>query len=602
MKVTRRRKYIRLLVLLLAAALLGMAVYFLLHGFWTSPREKNQTMYPEAVGEGKEKVLLINSDEPTYPTTPAQVDGITAALYRRGIVLDVEFMGAHEDASSAAVEQFTQRLAQRLRRTSYDGIILSGNAALDLGMRHRDDLLRGLPIVFLDVDSRKVALAACRQEQVTGFLNNPTIDETVDAARGMLPGLSRVVGIVDIHQEGQEDAYSFEEAAERHPNLEFTVINASELTRAELGERLERLTEGTIVLFLDCFNDIHGSTYTVAQSAAFIAAHSAVPVFRSKAGGLGSGILGGCMVDFERVGRQAGQLMARAIREGKDLGKVPLDQEGVSISFYDVSAMREQGIAVSAAPKDAVLLNYTASFWESNRDLLIALLLLTLGMGLVLLLLLYGYLESRRASEKLALSQASLQQVNRALEQLSTHDELTGLGNRYGIDHSVELYLGHPLVVLFMDLDRFKEVNDTWGHAAGDAVLRRFSQVLCAQFSPRDCYRYGGDEFLVLEPLAEERECVQRVELMRHLLQNADIDGRRLDIGFSCGYVVGEAGTDEELWDMVRIADIHIYEAKESSADKCIGSGFDRSLLTRENLERVRRREEPRAARREEDG
>ena len=103
------------------------------------------------------------------------------------------------------------------------------------------------------------------------------------------------------------------------------------------------------------------------------------------------------------------------------------------------------------------------------------------------------------------------------LEQVSLHDALTGLGNRAGLWNRLNALLesGDTFSVLFMDLDRFKTVNDQYGHLAGDAYLKHFADIASGILAERGkVYRFGGDEFVAIyygtvpESLLKElREC-----------------------------------------------------------------------------------------------
>jgi diguanylate cyclase len=86
------------------------------------------------------------------------------------------------------------------------------------------------------------------------------------------------------------------------------------------------------------------------------------------------------------------------------------------------------------------------------------------------------------------------------LEWSSTHDPLTGLANRKAFEHKLEQVMGHPpAAVLMIDLDRFKPINDTHGHAAGDEMLRAVALALSANVRAGDVVaRLGGDEFAVI--------------------------------------------------------------------------------------------------------
>ena len=165
---------------------------------------------------------------------------------------------------------------------------------------------------------------------------------------------------------------------------------------------------------------------------------------------------------------------------------------------------------------------------------------------------------------------AELQEAQKALTTQATHDALTGLPNRAllveRIDHAIARCrrAGGFLSVLFVDLDRFKQINDTHGHAAGDVALRRVADKLVSALRPTDTVaRIGGDEFVVLAPDIDNR--LHAVDLGTRLVAEL---GRRVAgaddeerVAASIGISVSSAGrgTAELLLDE---ADTAMYEAK----------------------------------------
>ncbi|HWC28394.1 MAG TPA: EAL domain-containing protein [Solirubrobacteraceae bacterium] len=190
----------------------------------------------------------------------------------------------------------------------------------------------------------------------------------------------------------------------------------------------------------------------------------------------------------------------------------------------------------------------------------------------------------------------------RAEEQLAhqaLHDALTGLPNRTllldRIAHASEraIRTGTSLAVLFLDIDRFKNVNDSLGHQAGDRLLVALAERLTAIVRASDTVarvsgtvaRLAGDEFVVLcEDLRDEHDAVHVAErIVGEATAPFDVDGNELEISLSIGIAVsGGVGSPPEQ--LIRDADLAMYRAKEAGRDRY--ELFDAPMRTRV-LERI---------------
>jgi diguanylate cyclase (GGDEF)-like protein len=154
-------------------------------------------------------------------------------------------------------------------------------------------------------------------------------------------------------------------------------------------------------------------------------------------------------------------------------------------------------------------------------------------------------------------------------ETRALHDDLTGLGNRtLLLDRFAEhVEAGRPLGVCLLDLDRFKEVNDTLGHGTGDKLLRLVSDRLRAGVRPEDTVaRLGGDEFVLLLEVGTYDEATGIVDrLAAQLRRPYEVAGTRLEVGASAGIAMfPDHGDDLEV--LLRRADAAMYAAKEASS------------------------------------
>ncbi|MCY1676562.1 GGDEF domain-containing protein [Pseudarthrobacter sp. SL88] len=162
----------------------------------------------------------------------------------------------------------------------------------------------------------------------------------------------------------------------------------------------------------------------------------------------------------------------------------------------------------------------------------------------------------------------SSEQQTRALRVVASRDDLTGLLNRKAfLDLAAEQLADRAITgasgaLILADLDHFKSVNDTYGHAAGDVALRRFADACTATVRTTDLVgRYGGEEFVLLMPGASpERAELVASEISRRLAADARLDGVEMPTA-SYGISTYDAGTSQ-VDDLIAAADTALYTAK----------------------------------------
>ncbi len=188
------------------------------------------------------------------------------------------------------------------------------------------------------------------------------------------------------------------------------------------------------------------------------------------------------------------------------------------------------------------------------------------------------------ASEQLIQHQVELSQATNELTRQVMTDALTGAANRKHFDDSVPAEFeeatrsGKPYAVLFCDADKFKLVNDTHGHQAGDAVLVELSARLRDTLGDLGTvFRYGGEEFAISIPQADGRRAARIAEIIRLRVQASPVDVRgtgaqvdELQITLSIGVAALEPGGREfpSYAELVRCADEGVYLAKESGRNR----------------------------------
>ena len=173
---------------------------------------------------------------------------------------------------------------------------------------------------------------------------------------------------------------------------------------------------------------------------------------------------------------------------------------------------------------------------------------------------------------ELARRNAELANANSKLSSLATTDGLTGLKNHRAFQEELERQFGaanrygSALSFLILDVDRFKEFNDHFGHPAGDEVLKQLAQILAAE-TREDAFaaRYGGEEFVVVLPNADDQAAINAAERLRHSVESAHWD--LCDITVSIGTATMRKDTPSRAA-LIAEADAALYCAKAGGRNR----------------------------------
>lgn len=174
-------------------------------------------------------------------------------------------------------------------------------------------------------------------------------------------------------------------------------------------------------------------------------------------------------------------------------------------------------------------------------------------------------------NEELAEANEKLKNTQKELEYQASHDSLTGLTSRAYFLEKVQkdiesLAINEKRGLIFIDLDQFKEINDSQGHCVGDFVLKKVAQYLSDAVSSDDLVgRMGGDEFIVLlRDIKSEESLIKKMDgILEAIRQPIDYDGRRIAVTASIGYTIFPDDGDD-LETLQRHVDLAMYNVKRS--------------------------------------
>jgi diguanylate cyclase (GGDEF)-like protein len=272
---------------------------------------------------------------------------------------------------------------------------------------------------------------------------------------------------------------------------------------------------------------------------------------------------------FRDLGKGSDTTVILVRHDGLLLSRVPFDPAQMERSPQAVAASDEDLVTertVGDYPVKVVVkhrMSDVLAHYRRTRAWLVSASALFSAIVVGMTLLLHRAIRARQSAQE-------------QLEQLATHDGLTGLLNRRAFFHAAaaevarSLRYGRPALVLVMDLDHFKRINDTFGHAAGDEVLRRFAETLRTMLREQDVVgRLGGEEFAALLPETADADGRSVAERIREKV--ASLSFGTSDQAFTVTVSIGLTTlvpSDHEVERAVERADQALYLAKERGRNR----------------------------------
>ena len=189
-----------------------------------------------------------------------------------------------------------------------------------------------------------------------------------------------------------------------------------------------------------------------------------------------------------------------------------------------------------------------------------------------------GYVNGLRA--ELGAANRKLKVAFERIEQIAIHDELTGLYNRRFLlevlrrEHSRAQRVNRGFAICMFDIDHFKSINDTLGHAAGDAVLKHFASISNSGLRGVDVLgRYGGEEFLLILPDASSAEACTAAERVRSVVEASGFPQMPADRQVTVTIGVAACGREESVEALLGRVDAALYEGKSAGRNRVVAVG-----------------------------
>ena len=308
-------------------------------------------LFPHTVWAQGERVLLLSSYHPAFPTFFQQIEGLRSELVPAGVTLDVEFMDTKRFSGAEYEALFLEQLRFKLEKIPpYDAFIVADDAALRFALNHRQELLAGRPVIFCGINNQGLAHSLSGTDDITGVIESISMRETLESLWRLMPELKTVHALVDGEPGGQGDLRTYLAQQEFFAGKNLQVLGLDTMTWNELGDRLSTIGQDEAILLLSAYRDRNLEAKSFEDALEFILEHAGGPVAHLWEHGLGQGILGGKIISHTEQGRIAGRL-AQKILSGTPAHSIPV-VEGSEANRYvfDYEVLTRFGIKESALP------------------------------------------------------------------------------------------------------------------------------------------------------------------------------------------------------------------------------------------------------------
>lgn len=497
---------------------------------------------------GRKQVLVLNSYHHGMLWADGVNSGISSVFGKNGkIDLHFEFMDTKRNADPEYIQKLSQLYGYKFRGKKFDLVIVSDDDAYNLARKNHSDLFQNVPIVFCGVNYfRQEDLKNDRL--ITGVVEAVDIKKSLEIALRLHPGTQKIVVINDLTLTGRANRNLLDGVLPDFENVEFEFLD--DINMSELEERVSRLPSDNLILLLSFNRDKSNNVFSYEESIRRIAAKARVPLYSVWDFYLGSGIVGGMLTNGFSQGEMAAKLGLR-ILGGEKPEKIPVVLTSPNRYMFDYRYLKQFGIDPGKLPGKSEVINRPNFFLEKYGK--------TAGIAFSVFAIVAGYIFYRRKKSR------------DNLKLMAATDPLTGILNRRaGLAYLKQLIrsadlLNTSVAICFVDLDKLKFVNDTYGHLEGDRYLREASQILKLKIRKVDLLcRYGGDEFLIAVSNCTRAQAEILWDKIEDSINAFNIGGEtQFKISMSRGVVEYDPAFPISILELVEMADIEMYKFKQ---------------------------------------
>lgn len=525
------------------------------------------TSYAKEEEVNNNRILFISSYSLSRDTVQLEIEGIQSAQ-PDDFILDYEFMDTYRVYDDTAMQLFYEGLKYRLSQVEeYDAVILGDDAALRFFLKYREELFLTQPAFYIGVNDEALSKRVEKDPNIKGIMERLPVKENLEKALEIYPEAETVYAIVDDSLTGTAESQNYDAMQKEFPDLNFEKINTSQFTQEELRKQIMAMPEKAILIYYCMNEDAEGRQYTNKEAVNFISLYTKIPIlYFLENDRIGENILGGYCFSIKNSATEVMKAAVKVVRGDRKMQYVYFKDSGLYVWSLNADMLKKFQISRKYFPDDTVYVNDVPSFWEKNSEIITPIILIVVVLSAISAWLCLDNVKRRKMMKE-------MEEMKDHLENASQHDFLTGLPNRSKFMSDLQEIIAkkQPCTVIMLDLDNFKGINDTMGHAMGDEALKGVANRLKTLKTPLlTAYRFAGDEFILIlrsdNPKISDNAVMQCLQVFRKPYK---MMGKPMDIHGSIGAACYPADT-LDMETLIVCADDAMYAIKKEGKNGCM--------------------------------
>lgn len=552
----------------------------------------NSKSYAQYNNNLRKNVLVLHSYDESLEWTNDVSSGIKSIFYnnRQKINLYFNYMDMKKNYDNKYLDSFNKFLKDKYKNLKFDLIICVDNDALEYLRMHSKEIFPKVPVIFTGINFQEVSLLNLDRNIFKGVIEEIQVKDTIDVMIRLHSNLKNIKVFSSSTLSGKLSSNAVQKIKYLYKGkLDFEFLE--DFTIEKFLDKCDKSDKTTaILLMIDPLRDENNNPVYINEYEDSIKKNMEIPMYTFWNFSIGHGIVGGKMSSGFDQGKTAALIALKYLKDNR-FEDIPFISYCTNKYIFDYNFLTKFNIDMDKIPGNSILVNKPFSFYENYKHLVISAAIIFAMLLIIIFILSFSIKRKKEDERKL---NASYEELSAVYEELSATDEelrdrykelvenqekikhlayydsLTNLPNRTSfielLKESIESNRYNKIgAVYLIDIDNFKNINDTLGHDDGDELLKAITSKLRILVSHElRLFRAGGDEFLILKEDINGREeaIIFAKKLIKVFNKYFYINNKPLYISVSIGVTIfNEDGND--VISILKNVDLAMFKAKE---------------------------------------